>query len=605
MVTITGCYGIGKSAVVLAIGHNIKMKSITSVFINCRGCCSMASLVRRLVGHFGLRFRLDELTYFYNWLNCHDQQLLLILDNVDLPEEDNEALSYVTDDLLHAVPKLRIVCTRIHPFYQGKVSSGRRTYRLGDIRETSDSLFLQVAPDLRDKDIQMLSSLCCYIPFAIQLIGNVLAFEEDMDPRSLVQSLSSTSHPALPSLDSDIRELTRDECERKQLRCLTICILAVLDNIGEIYTEILCKMSCFVSGFDDNEAMEAVHKSHLVIDALRTLSKLGLLIHDSKDGRYHLPPAVRLVCRNLMVDDGVIEALYCIRILEKLKDACDQYGSSDHQVAMATVERDYDNITDSLRRVTESESVYEAAWSLASLDGAIFLSEFLSEDVYCCFFEMLERAADGSDDLSRRCQALCCLAFYHTTQGKVGHAAFAASKAYEISGSVGEVDKAFCFYCLAKVYWYDEEEQRKALMLAKRAVDLFQELTGPLDIRTLYACELYGWMLTSAGHLQTARHVYNIADEAAAVVDGHPQMLAGYGCRRLIWDELGLFERAKQMAVKANRLTQWMYGEHPATGTALMQLCEATVKRGSLSDAICLSIHALAIRIKVSSLYWP
>ena len=246
---ITGCYGIGKSAVATKVGRALLAQSITSILIDCHDCISVESVIRRVIRQFGLKFRLEEIVWFYNWLNFHNQQILLILDNIELPVESNKALSSFVEDILRSVPKLRILSTGTREFYRGQAPFEGRVYRLEDIQNVSESLFLQVAPHLTDKDIKMLASVCCHVPFAICLMVNVLAFE-DVDFDGIFQAVISNAHPSLPLLESEIVKLTSDEKEISQLKAAGLCVLSILENIGEIFSEILCKMSSYAGGFD-------------------------------------------------------------------------------------------------------------------------------------------------------------------------------------------------------------------------------------------------------------------------------------------------------------------------------------------------------------------
>lgn len=344
----------------------------------------------------------------------------------------------------------------------------------------------------------------------------------------------------------------------------------MLDNTSDIYTEILCKMSVYAACFELEEILTVVQVTNsrdAAVETIHNLYRLGLVVNHGSN-RFHLPPAVKLVCQNLLTKDSrrVAETFYQLRAVEKLQDACSTYGSADHRFAEDLVEPDFDNVADAVVQMSESETVYdEASWSLASFECAVFLTDFLPEDVYCGFFRMLKRTAERGPDPRRQCRALSCLAYNHVVNGRVGQAALTASRAFDVSVQLDGLDKAFCLLCLAKVYWHDVAQRSSSLLLAKRAVDLYRVGVGLYDVRTVYACELYGEMLTATNCLQTALNVFNVSDDGVAEMglDGHPQLVVGYGCRRLIWDELGLFERAKQMARVASRLTCAMYGDHP------------------------------------------
>ena len=90
-----------------------------------------------------------------------------------------------------------------------------------------------MAPDLRDQDIRHLSHVCARVPLAVRLIASALALGV-ADYDSLMRSLNLSSHPSVTLIADHIAEMTRDEAERTELRAIACCILAFLDNAGEV-----------------------------------------------------------------------------------------------------------------------------------------------------------------------------------------------------------------------------------------------------------------------------------------------------------------------------------------------------------------------------------
>jgi len=120
----------------------------------------------------------------------------------------------------------------------------------------------------------------------------------------------------------------------------------------------------------------------------------------------------------------------------------------------------------------------------------------------------------------------------------------------------------------------------------------------------IYSAELLASILADSGSIQMALSACRMSDEAGfqALDPGHPGTVSGYLVRRRLWASVGLMERARQAAVRAAEAAVIYYAEeHPATGEALACLCESRSHRGAVDESICDAIHALAVRIKVSS----
>ena len=142
VVTIVGCFGVGKSALAVAVAHLLRRKSVVSLRVDAAGCRSATALLRRFIAVLGLRFRSDDSAdrkCFYNWINVHEQRTLLLFDDVDdLPEAEVTRLSDLIDELTANVRNVRILCTARRRLY--RVGANREVYRLGDLRSSSQSL---------------------------------------------------------------------------------------------------------------------------------------------------------------------------------------------------------------------------------------------------------------------------------------------------------------------------------------------------------------------------------------------------------------------------------------------------------------------------------
>ena len=229
----------------------------------------------------------------------------------------------------------------------------------------------------------------------------------------------------------------------------------------------------------------------MIRDAMDSLTKLGLLVCEGGSDRYWMPPYVRLISKCLNIGKKMPEMICLLGTVEKIKNTCHRYHSRDHQAALTVVTQEYDNFVSALSQTAGNEEALSCCWGLASLPGAIFLHEFLPESVYCSIYDSFLHQAEKHKDYSKQCQVLSCLAYHYANRGHIDQAAAAATQAYEILSEVGKLEKAFCFYCLARIYWCEAEERSKSLILSAKALDLYQECLGCHNICTIYACEMY------------------------------------------------------------------------------------------------------------------
>jgi len=75
--------------------------------------------------------------------------------------------------------------------------------------------------------------------------------------------------------------------------------MLICDDVRQVYTEILCRGSVYVSSFTVSELTDQlrVELRPSASTALDHLIRLGLLIYAGAPDRYMLPSAVRLVAR--------------------------------------------------------------------------------------------------------------------------------------------------------------------------------------------------------------------------------------------------------------------------------------------------------------------
>ena len=600
IVTITGCYGIGKSSLAVAVAHEQQKKFVCPILIDLRGAVSNSSVIQRICRHFGLHFKQNEMHMLFNWLNCHEQRLLFILDNLEAPASEDERLSDFIDDLMFNVKDLRILTTSRRNYFRGQ-SSGE-VYRLGNISSVTEGILETQLPDLHTDGRQGLAEHTDHVPWAIHFVCSTFKME-DMDTGALAEALLAPEMSYHAGIEDAINKLTDDETEQQTLLKVTSCLNRVLSNIPENYSDLLNRVSCFAASFDSASAAKlSPGEPEEVPKILDALCVTGL-VYKLSNGRYILPAVVKLTVLAKISDNGLSHSKYTEQMVEALKTTCSRYHSRESREAIADFEHNVDNYADVLWRVMDAEDTYDVCGSFCSLEYAIFLSKNIFDDIYVMLYDTMEQQASDKGDTRRQSLALCCLAYHHVTNGHVEKAKLAVEKAYGIihdQETLHELDKAFCLYVMGLVHWENPDVQNKALMLVKKALDIFKLSQGVRSLRTLYVNETYGWMLTQKESHQTARHFYNISDFVVReTLAEHPVLIPGFDCRRAIWDRLCLFARATDTAKLVYEISRDHYGDHPQTATMAQNHCEAIIKRGSLNDAISAAVNALAVRCRV------
>ena len=601
IVTVTSCYGNGKSALATAVGHEICKKFIVPIVVDVRGCRTTDSVARRLTLTFGLQFGYRDLGYFYNWLNCHEQRLLLIVDNLDLCPEEDSKLSDMLDGIISCVKESRILCLCRRNFFKG--SSTHEVYRLGDAQRFGSELLQKLLPDLHDEGMDGLLETCAYNCYMLRLLSKAF-FVDEVDAGKLFEELvECREHALLDRVENSLDAFAYDESERDTLRRLACCLLIILDNIPLEYAELLQKASHSPASFDVKTVAVLAERKDLssVKESLDELVKSGFVIA-AQDNRYYLPSLIRLVNQCKLSDNGAETMEYCKYTLENVKLLCAKYHSKQCEQAVNDFREDFDRYVDVFGKVIQREDAYEMCPSFASLEYALFLGELLPEETYLNFYESFAQEAENRDDLLKECRALCCLSHRLAGEESISAAKHAVDRAYELVHERPDTasERAFCLRCMGQIVWQEADDRNRALVIVKKSLDLYKEAHGSRDLQTIHTNELYAEMLTRKERYQTARHFYNISDLfVGETMNAHPLLIEGYDCRRIIWDGLCLFQRATDMAKKAAEVSKTFYGEHPITARMMSNLCDAIIKRGVLQDAIRAGIEALSIRSKV------
>lgn len=603
VVSLTGPWGVGKSALALSVARQLQPKFILPVTFDLRGCQLSEGVIRRVMQQFGLQLQTSDCKLLYNWLNCREQRFLFLLDNLDLKPEEDQKLSDFIDDLMFHVKNLRVICTSRRNFFKGQ--STHESYRVGDIKGRSKDLLKELVPDLHEEGVDQLAIACGHTPLCLCLMGIVFTLEE-IDAGRLFEELTINEHPLTAKIQDALRSVTSEECEAQQLLSTASCLLKCIESLPVEISVGLRKLASYPSfsrasalaALSPEESKEATERAE---NSLRLLVQMGLLTEIKQEAHYAMEPGVRLVMQVTGQKDHQAYVQEGVTVLQQLIET---YHSQKALEAVREFSTAYDFLEDVVWSVTEQEDAYEKCRQFATMEAAIFLTNELSETTYMSLFESMAQQAEGRGDKGAEVRALCCMAYRFIEAKDVRNGSGIIQKAYEIvhnqPRTVAETDRALTLFCLGKLYWLDESDRAQAQTFVKKALDLYKQAHGMKHLHTLYTYELYGWMLTSTGNFQTARHFYNVSDFVVReLLDEHPQLIAGYDSRRAIWDKLSLFARATEIARKAARVAEQFYGEHPVTASMQAHYCESIVKRGSLNEAIRAGVGALSSRIKL------
>jgi len=94
--------------------------------------------------------------------------VLLILDNLDVDPRRDVLLSAMLDQLVSGCARLTLLITSRRSFYRGRFGTSHVTYKVPDLRQSADQLFLQVRRNIiawvNFPTITLICSckLCCF-----------------------------------------------------------------------------------------------------------------------------------------------------------------------------------------------------------------------------------------------------------------------------------------------------------------------------------------------------------------------------------------------------------------------------------------------------------
>ena len=626
LVALTGCPGLGKSAVAVAVARRLAdQHDMLPVYVDLRGCLTSDQVRANIVRSLGLKLTRRYFDLVGHWLGSHNKKVVLVFDNLDLPFGELDGFSDLLPALM-STNKVYLLCTSRKAIYGGDF--GVTDYKLGDIEEASCDLLRNMVPDLPDSCVNELAGVCGYVPYTVRLVGSALK-HPDISAQALYQSLVSPTRNCriTPAVKDQITSMCADEDETLVYRLFTV-VDAVVHQMPLEVRKLLSCLSLFQGPFERSAAKAVIADMNLearLPDFPYTACTCygGLLDKDPSGELLTVPQLVRAVVQaqtntgsNSNSNSGSAEFKYYTYYINKVTRLCQCYHSRDYARGLGEMWKDYENILDALKRAMyDSRELYESCSRLATPDMCIFLYEALEEsdylDLYQCLMDVTKQWVDTHVD---RC-VLCCFAYFHLRGENFPEASALVDEAMELfpkpSPTSGPCAEEHIFATMLGLYrgvldWrmeYDEEDEEAvqtkedAIEKVRRALEALKQTVGLQHALTIYAYETYAMIEKERGNYQKSRHFYNVLDFVGENVLGrHPALLDGYDARRAIWERQGLFCRATDIAQRASEVALAYHGEHPFTAELHMKWVDCLLKVGEIPEASRAADVALSMR---------
>ncbi len=600
--TITGCPGLGKSAFALVTAAALREAAFLPILVNARGCTTWTRVCGRIMKQLGLKLPLQHVTMLRSWLAAHEQRILLVMDNLELPEAEEKKVAEFLHELLEAGNVHLLVTSRRelrHPSFSA-------VHNLNNITGAAAlSLLRHHVPDLPDDTMQMLVILSDQVPYTLCLIAQGLR-SGLVDSVEILNALQNRLRSYDDALDDKFR-LFDDDREMTQ-KMLSI-VKTTLDFLPASHRELLCEMTVFDSPVQLTTAKEVLHKPDLVNtlnSVLNEAPQFGILEYDPVKDTLCVPDVVRHTLEN-----GSSEATfqmcaeYCVNTVN---NQCKRYHSRESYDALDVVNKDYDVILDTLMDAALREDMFDQVKVIADQEMCMFLNDTFEFREFTQLYENLAKQAQEMSDVSAECGVQCCLAYHLYDGGEYVNALTVGEQVLKLQADCDAAGikspKNFCSICVGKIFWRTSEEDKDVketgLSLVKSAVDSLKSSHGLQHVLTVYAYEEYIIMEKDREHYQKARYLYNVLDFIAEERLGlHPDRIRGYNSRREIWERQGLFVRAAEVARKAAEASMKYYGEHVITANMYSHWCECLVKAGDAAEANRACAVSLGIREKL------
>lgn len=557
IISITGSPLVGKSTVLLTIGHSFRRsEQILPVYVDVSGILSNLRLFEHISFAFGQKLRsLREISILTEWIQSTKKDILLIIDNLSILNIDYNNFSRLLEGLLEA-ENLRIIIGSNTYTFSGSVSN--ISYKLpcqeeGEVVE----LLSQVLNEVERGTLTLLACWTAYNPGVCLLAAKSV---------NLNQASLSAICDTIP-ISNEETSLECPEFEEATIRNVS----AIFKCLSYSYQDIIRRMSVF-SSWADIEAIEYVVGDKNVGNIrqlLDDLEKIGAI--KKEDKRYLLSPLLRAICQQF--DNDIFREQYYSYYTQIVVKLGRLFHTEHSSQALETTRLCMDNI---LHAIHHSYNIKALVSTYNDPLIIIFLDRALNEEDVVSVFEKMYQLSDGEAYAGY----LSGLSYHYSN--------IDPQKAVRLGeASVRAFNTSFGNLALGKALWNDGKKE-DGLKLVKLALDGFRTSLGLRHVLSVYSYECYACLLTDSKKFQMARHYFNLSDLCVNELLGteHPLLLNGYDRRNSIWKESGLFSRAVQAAKAASKIAQTIYGRHPDSVVYLQRLIDALIRRGTLGDAI-------------------
>ena len=603
LIILHGEPAMGKSSVAIAAGHEARIILGKAVFYaNVRGCPTIRNVILKFMDQLGLRLDTEDLTVFYNWMNSHKDQVLFVIDDTNLYKGDPEELDKLTDELLSTIPNLSIILCGTKAKFNGNTE--HEMFKVSELQEDGGELFRLYHAEVSEEDADRYASMCGNNPVSISLIGTAVkcgALPED----SIEGYLDALGlNLAAVSIENIASRIAADQGMVQSLITTTRAVLTVLDTLRDSEKRLLANLTLYPASFnkaaadsltwpneDDNDAEYATPFQNLI--------EMGI-IQPLSDDRYIIQNTVSNIAAEHLRKPNLNQDLYRGEILRQLEECINLYHTPQWEQALQKYKYIRDDTDSILGRLSLDLSLHDSIHILEVFEGAIFLFEVLSDDLYRRTYLNLLELAVSRDDEMWEMSVECCLAYAAIRKKEFSESKIHTDRAFDLLNEIQATSTpSYKSYCLLMkgIVSANEGNLPEALDLVKTALDIEKETIKLKKVLTLHTYEEYARLNKEIGRMPTARHYYNIGDHIINEICGpHPNILDGYKHREEIWDRMLLFNRATEVARLAAEVSEAAYLEHPLTADAQANLCECIMKRGVLIDAFDAAASALSLR---------
>ena len=605
LILITGAVGVGKSTLALAAGNRMaKQINCVTIGVNGHGCNQTIHLAARLSRVVGLRYQTTRPELLCNWLASHQERIVFLLDNIDLPEREDGRLTSYLDMIMQSADNVTFLCSSRRNFYYGG-DFGATEFHLADQQESASEIFNTFLPVLSAETFSRLVRICNCNPLALKLISSSLAngsIHHDTLERQLDTIEKNNSGSVY--VDMDPAKLGETEVDQKEAHVLAFVAKVVAGHLQPRARQLLAVTSLFEAPVDVSLLERVTNRIGLKFTEAE-IENNAFFQWDCTGTRVYIPDILKYVIRMGVYNIQELSVSFYEVILSMVTDLCKEYHTKNPVDAIYYFWSHYDTFCGVISTATRSIDIATLASTLTYPTMCVYLHQTLETSDFQLIFSLLKDLVEETVDVSTKGAVLTCLAYINLDECEYiearGYGEAACNLQKFNSDRNGQVYLGFSILCLGRACWkLGTQDRDTGLAMVKKSIDIFKKAIDLHCSLSMYAYEVYAAMHRERGSIMRARHYYNIIDFAlGSVTEQMPFMQQGYNNRRSIWERMGLYAWAADAARKAAILSDNVYSEHPLTADMFIKLCDCLMKTGDTRDALAAALNALRIRQRV------